>query len=255
MKIAVCMKQVPSIAGPLQIDAASHWIREADSAFETSSADINALEEALRIKDKTGAEVVAVALGAERVSVTLREALAKGADRAIHVVLPDAHGLDPRALALMLAEVLREENCDLILAGSQSDDHGHAQTGVALAECMGWPHVSMVAELVLGEGGRARARRELESGWYQWMEFALPGVLTIQSGINKPRYAGMKGMLAAKKKTIVCVNAAIPDLNSRQETEQLYLPYKTKDIRMLEGSPADQATALVDALNLRACLA
>ena len=260
MKIAVCMKQVPSIAGPLQIDAASRWIREADSAFETSSADINALEEALRIKDKTGAEVVAVALGAERVGITLKEALAKGADRAIHVVLPDAHQLDPRTVALMLADALRadtlgEGSYDLILAGSQSDDHGHAQTGVAMAECMGWPHVSMVAELVLGEGGRVRARRELESGWYQWMEFALPGVLTIQSGINKPRYAGMKGMLAAKKKTIVCVNIVAPDLSSRQEAEQLYLPYKTKDIRMLEGSPADQAAALVDALNLRACLA
>lgn len=255
MKIAVCIKQVPSTAGALQIDAASHWIREADTVFEANSADVNALEEALRIKDRSGAEVVAVSLGPDRVVEALKEALAKGADKAIHVALPDAHALDPRALAMILADTLREGGYDLILAGLQSDDHGHGQTGVALAEHLGWPHVSIVAELVLEEGGRARVRRELEGGYYQWMALALPGVLTIQSGINKPRYAGMKGMLAAKKKTIERVSTTPPDMPSRQVAEALYLPYKTKDTRMLEGSVDEQATALIDVLNLRAHLA
>lgn len=255
MKIAVCIKQVPSTVGALQIDAPSHWIREADSAFEANSADVNALEEALRIKDRTGAEVVAISLGPERVTETLKEALAKGADRAIHIALPEAHAVDPRALAMMLAHALQDGAYDLILAGLQSDDHGHGQTGVVLAECLGLPHVSIVAELVLGESGRIRVRRELEGGCYQWMALTLPGVLTIQSGINKPRYAGMKGMLAAKKKTIERVNATAPDLPSRQEAEQLYLPYKTKDTRMLEGSAEHMAAALIDALNLRARLA
>lgn len=254
MKIAVCIKQVPSTAGVLQIDAATHWIREADSTFEANSADINALEEALRIKDRTGAEVVAVSVGPDRVTETLKEALAKGADKAIHIALPEAHALDPRALARVLADTLRAGAYDLILAGLQSDDHGHGQTGVALAEWLGVPHVSIVAELVLGEHGQVRVRRELEGGYYQWMALSLPGVLTLQSGINKPRYAGMKGMLAAKKKTIERVNASVSDLASRQEAESLYLPYKTKDTRMLEGSPEVQAAQLIDALNLRAHL-
>lgn len=255
MKIAVCIKQVPSTAGALQIDAASHWIREADSPCEANSADVNALEEALRIKDRTGAEVVALSLGSDRVVETLKEALAKGADKAIHVALPGAHAMDPRAVALALADTLRDGAYDLILAGLQSDDHGHGQTGVILAECLGLPHVSIVAELALGEGGQVRVRRELEGGWYQWMALSLPCVLTIQSGINKPRYAGMKGMLAAKKKTIERVSAAVPDLASRQQAESLYLPYKTKDTRMLEGSAEVQAAQLIDALNLRAHLA
>ena len=254
MKIAVCMKQVPSTAGPLQINAASLWIQETHTVFDANSADVNALEEALRIKDRIGAEVVAVSLGPDRVTETLKEALAKGADKAVHVALPDAHAVDPRALAMMLAEVLRPAAYDLILAGLQSDDHGHGQTGVALAECLDLPHVSIVAELVLGESSRVRVRRELEGGWYQWMEFALPGVLTIQSGINKPRYAGMKGMQAARKKAIERVNATCPNLSSWQEAEQLYLPFKTKDTSMLAGAPEDTAAALIHALNLRARL-
>lgn len=255
MKIAVCIKQVPSTAGALQIDAASHWIREADSAFEANSADVNALEEALRIKDRTGAEVVAVSVGPDRVTETLKEALAKGADKAIHIALPEAHALDPRALAMVLADTLRSGAYDMVLAGLQSDDHGHGQTGVALAECLGVPHVSIVAELVLGESGQVRVRRELEGGYYQWMALSLPAMFTIQSGINKPRYAGMKGMLAAKKKTIERVNAGVPDLSSQQVAESLYVPYKTKDTRMLEGSAEAQAAALIEALNLRAHLA
>ena len=259
MKIAVCMKQVPSTSGPLQIDAASCWIREADSSFETNAADVNALEEALRIKDKTGAEVVAISLGPERVAEMLREALAKGADRAIHVVLPDAHALDPRQLARMLANTLQSDTLsankyDLILAGLQSDDHGHGQVAVALAEYLGWPHVSIVAEMLLGENGQVRVRRELEGGWFQWLELTLPGVLTIQSGINKSRYAGIKGMLATKKKTIERISAAVPEVLARQAAEQLYLPYKTKETRMLTGSPEDMAAALIDTLNLRARL-
>jgi len=255
VKIAVCIKQVPSTAGALQIDAASHWIKDTDTSFEANSADVNALEEALRIKDRTGAEVVAISVGPDRVTETLKEALAKGADRAIHVALSNAHAQDPRTLAVALADTLRAGAFDLVLAGLQSDDYGHGQTGVALAECLSMPHVSIVAELALNEVGAVRVRRELEGGWYQWMALNLPCVLTIQSGINKPRYAGMKGMLAAKKKTIERVNANVPDLSSQQVTESLYVPYKTKDTRMLQGSAEEQAAALIDALNLRAHLA
>ena len=264
MKIAVCMKQVPSTAGPLQLDAASCWIREADSAFEANAADVNALEEALRIKDKTGAEVVAISLGPDRVAEILREALAKGADRAIHVVLPDSHALDPRELARILADTLHPNTLqpdtfqanryDLVFAGLQSDDHGYGQVGVALAEYLGLPHVSIVAEMLLGENGQVRVRRELEGGWFQWMELPLPCVLTIQSGINKSRYAGIKGMLAAKKKTLERILAIVPEVIARQSAEQLYLPYKTKETRMLTGSPEDMAAALIDTLNLRARL-
>ena len=213
---------------------------------------------------RSGAEVVAISLGSDRVAEILREALAKGADRAIHVVLPDSHALDPRELARILADTLHPNTLqpdtfqanryDLVFAGLQSDDHGYGQVGVALAEYLGLPHVSIVAEMLLGENGQVRVRRELEGGWFQWMELPLPCVLTIQSGINKSRYAGIKGMLAAKKKTLERIFPTVPEVIARQSAEQLYLPYKTKETRMLTGSPEDMAAALIDTLNLRARL-
>lgn len=249
MKIAVCIKQVPSTVGSMQIDVANHWLREADTTYETNSADLNALEEALRIKDRNGAEVLAISVGPDRVVETLKESLAKGADKAIHVAVPEVHRLDPREISAILADVLRPAECDMILAGLQSDDFGHGQTGVMIASHLGLPYVSIVTELALG-GNRVRTRRELEGGWHQWVSLRLPCVLTIQSGINKPRYGGMKGMLAAKKKTIERVDVKPVNFPSRQEAESLYAPLKIKSTRMFDGETEEQASALIDALNL-----
>ncbi|MEW5787612.1 MAG: electron transfer flavoprotein subunit beta/FixA family protein [Pseudomonadota bacterium] len=253
MKIAVCLKQVPSTSAPLQLDAATRWVREAETAFETNAADNNAVEAALALRDQLGGEVIVLSLGPERATEALREALAKGADRALHLVSDQAPGLDPATVAGLLAGALAAENCDLVLCGLQSDDQGHGQTGALLAEKLGWPLASIAAALEVDGAGKARVKRELEGGWYQWLELSCPCLVTIQAGINKPRYAGMKGMLAAKKKPIAKTPVTdYPGGQTRQAMDELYFPHKTKQTRMLEGSPEDVAGQLVAALNLRA---
>jgi electron transfer flavoprotein beta subunit len=252
LKIAVCIKQVASTNGPLQMDVGAGWLREADTTFEINAADNHALEAGLAIRDRLGGEVLVVSLGSDRVTAVLRDALAKGADRAIHVVHEAAHKLDPARVAEALAEVLRDEACDLVLCGLQSDDAGHGQTGALLAECLGWPLVGIVAALDVETPKKVRARRELEAGWSQWLELPPPCVLTIQSGINKPRYAGMKGMLAAKKKPITRVEPILAgNMRNQQVIEQIYFPHRDKQTRLLEGAPVDAAAQLVAMLNLR----
>lgn len=252
MKIAVCIKQVPSTGAPLQLDGATRWLREAESSFETNAADNHALEAALTVRDRLGGEVLVISLGPERVAETLREALAKGADRAIHLVSDRAQTLDPSSIAGLLASALEGEVCDLILCGLQSDDQGHGQTGALLAEKLGWPLASIAAAMEVAADGRVRVKRELEGGMYQWLELATPCLVTIQSGINKPRYAGMKGMLAAKKKSIASQPVSVyPTALTRQSVDELYFPHRAKQTRMLEGSVDAQVLQLIAALNLR----
>ena len=210
MKIAVCTKQVPAKDAPLQITADSGaWIRETDISFEMNEPDTFALEEALRLKEKHGGEVVALSLGPERVKQTIKEALAKGADRGIHVADDKFFLLDPLGVAKTLAVAITEGKFRSHLAmGSQSDDQGFGQTGVLLAALLGLPHVTLIMQIdVAQRGARLHETQapELESGWFRWVEAPLPAVLTIQSGINKVRYASLKGIMAAKKKEIVTI--------------------------------------------------
>src|SRR6202042_2811184 len=186
MKIAVCVKQVPAKDAPLRIAADDLWIRETDIGFEMNEPDSFALEEALRLKEKHGGEVVVVSMGPERARQTIKEALAKGADRGILIADDKVFLLDPLASANSLAAVIRKEACDLLLTGLQSDDQGFGQTGVLLAELLGLPHATIIMQIEL-DGSRMRLKRELEAGWFQWIELQLPAVLSIQSGINKVR--------------------------------------------------------------------
>ena len=199
MKIAVCIKQVPAKDMPLEIAEGGVWIRETDLSFEMNEPDSYALEEALRLREKHGGEVLVISMGPERAKQTIKEALAKGADRGIHVTDDKFFLLDPLGSAKSLAAGLQKENCDLILTGLQSDDQGFGQTGVLLAELLGRPHATIIMQIEMQEG-RMRLKRELEAGWFQWVELPLPAVLSIQSGINKVRYATLKGIMAAKKK-------------------------------------------------------
>src|ERR1019366_5671380 len=203
MKIAVCIKQVPAKDAPLAITD-GNWIRETDIGFEMNEPDSYALEEALRLKEKYGGEVVVVSMGPDRVKQTIKEALAKGADRGIHITDAKAHTLDPLGAAKSLAAAIEREKPDLILTGLQSDDQGFGQTGVLLAELLGLPHATIIMQIDL-QSDRLRVKRELEAGWFQWVELALPAVPTIQSGINKVRYATLKGIMSAKKKEIVTI--------------------------------------------------
>jgi electron transfer flavoprotein beta subunit len=249
LKIGVCIKQVPARDAPLAIGEQESWIRETDIGFEMNEPDGYALEEALRLKEKHGGEVVVVSLGPERTKQTIKEALAKGADRAIHVVDASSYRLDPLASARSLAAVLKNESPDLVLTGLQSDDHGFGQTGVLLAELLGLPHSTIIMQIEVLDG-KLKLKRELEAGWFQWMEVPLPAVLSIQSGINKPRYATLKGIMAAKKKEIQSIDRLSLGLADEptQKLERIYVPQKTKQTEFLTGSAKDVAAALLEKL-------
>jgi electron transfer flavoprotein beta subunit len=249
VKIGVCVKQVPAKDAPLSILEAGAWIREADIAFETNEPDSYALEEALRLKEKQGGEVVAISMGPERAKQTIKEALAKGADRGIHVADNEFFRLDPLNSARSLAAAIRSENFDLILTGLQSDDQGFGQTGVLLAELLGRPHATIIMAIEVS-GDRLKLKRELEAGWFQWVELPLPAVLTIQSGINKPRYATLKGIMAAKKKEIVTVDRASLGVSDppSQQIERIYVPQKSKKTEFLTGQPQEVAAKLIEKL-------
>jgi electron transfer flavoprotein beta subunit len=253
VKIAVCIKQVPRKDDLLRIDATGAWVDETSLSFEANESDTYALEEALQLKEKHGGEVVAVTLGPADASKTIKEALAKGADRAVHLLDPAFERLDANATARALAAAIGPEAPDLVLTGLQSDDLGYGQTGVILAELLGLPHASIVIALESADGARLRVKRELESGWFQWVTLRLPAVVTIQSGINKPRYASLKGIMNAKKKPVEQKSAASLGLGAaalaaREERLKVYLPVKAKQTELLEGEAETVAAAVVDRL-------
>jgi electron transfer flavoprotein beta subunit len=251
VKIIVCIKQVPAKDAPLSI--VGNWIKESDIGFEMNEPDSYALEEALRLKEKHGGEVIAISMGPERVKQTIKEALAKGADRGIHISDDQFAQLDPLSSARMLAEALRKENADLILTGLQSDDHGFGQTGVLVASLLDLPHATIIMQIEVQEK-KMRLKRELEAGWFQHIECPLPAVLSIQSGINKVRYATLKGIMAAKKKEITSITRESLGVKSEptQKIEKIYVPTKTKKTEFLTGTPAEMATKLVEKLKFDA---
>jgi electron transfer flavoprotein beta subunit len=249
LKIGVCVKQVPAKDAPLAIVEGGSWIRESDIGFETNEPDGFALEEALRLKEKHQGEVIAISMGPERAKQTIKEALAKGADRGIHIADDQFYKLDPLGSARSIAAAIQNENFDLILTGLQSDDQGFGQTGVLLAELLGRPHATIIMQIEVTDG-RMKLKRELEAGWFQWVELPLPAVLSIQSGINKPRYATLKGIMTAKKKEIATVGRAslgVPDAPT-QRVERIYVPQKTKKTEFIIGQPKEIAAKLIEKL-------
>jgi electron transfer flavoprotein beta subunit len=247
MKIAVCLKQVPTRDWQPRLDEAKTWVREQDATFEMNEPDAYALEEGLRLKEKHGGEVVVCSAGPARVAQVLREALARGADRAIHITGDGftAGDNDAFTIAAALADAMKGESFDLVLTGLQSDDQGFGQTGVILAEKLGLPHATIIMD-VQAAPPALKVKRELEGGWFQWVTMPLPAVLTIQSGINQLRYATLKGIMAAKKKEIRKV--AAPAAAGGPRVTSLYFPEKGKQTQMIAGSPAEAAKTLVTRL-------
>src|SRR5882757_9184327 len=239
MKIIVLMKQVASKDAILRINKDATWIEEGDLSYEVNESDGYALEEALRLKEKHGGEVVICSMGPQRVKSVIKDGLARGADRAIHVITDNITNLSPFATASMLADAVRPEQADMILTGLQSDDNGYAQTGVIMAELLGLPHATIVIE-VDASADKLRVKRELESGWYQWYSMPLPALLTIQSGISQIRYATLKGIMASKKKEIkeITPPAEVVDRPMHQRIEKIYLPQKTKQTQLLGNGDA-----------------
>ncbi len=252
MKIIVCLKQVPRNDSVLRINDQGSWIQDRDLTYEINESDAYALEEALQLKEKHGGEVIALSLGPQRVQSVIKEALARGADRGLHLEDTLFDGLDAYGVASAIAAAAGTEKFDLLLTGLQSDDFGFAQTGVIAAELLGLPHATIVME-VQAQDGVLRVKRELESGFFQWVSLPSPAVLTIQSGINTLRYATLKGIMASKRKEIRKLDAATlglssEDLAPRQKIVRVHFPQKTKQTQLIEGSPSEAAAKLLDKL-------
>jgi len=232
MKIAVLVKQVVGSESALEISQDQKWIDNSNATFVMNPPDNYAIEEAMLIKEKVGAgEVVIVSMGPQRVQKVIREGLSKGADRGIHIETESLNEIDPLYTSKVLAETLRDENFDLILSGLQSDDSGMGQTGVLLGELLNMSTATLAIETDIDQN-KIRVKRELESGWFQWVELEFPASISIQSGINQPRYPSLKGIMGAKKKEIKVIPA--PQVGKRQSISEIFVPKKSKETEFIE---------------------
>jgi len=250
MKLCVLVKQVPGSESALRIASSNTWIEDTAALFEMNESDNYALEEALQIKEALGndPEVVVVSMGPERVQKVIREALAKGADRGIHINEITEIISDPFATAQVFANVIKDENFDLIFTGLQSDDVGSGHTGVILGELLGMATATLVMATEVQEGP-IKVKRELESGWFQWVSMPTPASITIQSGINQPRYPSLKGIMGAKKKEIKVVDqTTITAPEKQQSFANIYLPAAEKKTEMIEGNLDQMVSKLVEVL-------
>ncbi|MBC8311805.1 MAG: electron transfer flavoprotein subunit beta/FixA family protein [Candidatus Marinimicrobia bacterium] len=248
MKICVLMKQVPDKDAALKIDATSLGIDTSDLTFVTNESDSYALEEALLLKEAHGGEVVACTLGADSSLQVVKDALSKGADRGLFLRDDAFNDLDILSLSKVFGAALKDENFDLIFSGLQSDDVGNGQLGLLIAEHLNTSHASLVMETEMVGDSAIKAKRELESGWFQWTELDFPASLTIQSGINTPRYASLRGIMMMKKKTIDTKSAEDLGLSltSKTSTTKMYIPEKTKETVYVDGTTDEIVSKLVD---------
>ena len=251
MKIIVAIKQVPERDAQVRINSSGKWIEESSLQYALNESDAYALEEALQLKEKHGGEVIVVSAGPERVGQTIREALAKGADRAIHIDCDDLGNRDALGVARLLAAAVKPENPDLVLTGLQSEDLGLGQTGVIVAELLNLPHASLILHVEKTDTGLT-VKRELEEGWFQSIELPTPAVLTIQSGGNKIRYATLMGIKRAKTKEVrpIAASSLAADAGAVVVLDKISLPTKKKSTQMLAGTPKEAAAALVEKLRL-----
>lgn len=234
MKILVAIKQVPVRDSQIAVDEAARWIDESSLEYEINEPDAYALEEALQLRDQHGGEVIALCAGPERATSTIREALAKGADRAIHIEVEDLSSWDTLSVGRLLAAAARAESPDLVLTGLQSEDLGAGQVGVVVAELLGLPHATIIMQVEINAGA-LRVKRELEDGWFQHVSMPLPAVLTIQSGIKPLRYATLMGIKKAKTKEVKALTPADlgVTLQPSYEVVSLTLPQRSKQTQIV----------------------
>ena len=232
MKIAVLVKQVVGSESSLEISQDQKWIDDSNATFVMNPPDNYAIEEAMLIKEKVGVgEVVIVSMGPQRVQKVIREGLSKGADRGIHIETESLKEIDPLYTSKVLAETLSGESFDLILSGLQSDDSGMGQTGVLLGELLNMSTATLAIETDIDKN-KIRVKRELEAGWFQWVELKSPSSISIQSGINQPRYPSLKGIMSAKKKEIKVVPAS--HIEKKQNVSEIFVPKKSKETEFIE---------------------
>jgi electron transfer flavoprotein beta subunit len=253
MKTLVLVKQVPNTDSPFRLNSAGTWVDEGNLTFGLNDYDRYALEEALRLKDAGKVtEVVVLTVGPERAATALRTCLATGADRAIHVKDGALDGAEPLALARVIAAAIKDEGFKLVFAGLQADDDNYTQLPGLVARLMGRPCATAVVKVELGEGV-VKVERELENQRVQVVEMTLPAVVAVQTGMNEPRYASLKGIMAAKKKEIRTVGLGDLGLDpgqvggkaARMKTVRLAPPPKGKGAEILTGTADEVARELV----------
>ena len=249
MKIAVLVKQVPGSETALPILGNHNWIDEEQVSFVMNPPDNFAIEEALLIKERAGdGEVVVVSMGPARVQKVIREGLAKGADRGIHLEEDGQIETDPLSIAKSISSILKEENFDLVLTGLQSDDTGMGQTGVLIGEMLGMSTGTLAMETDV-QDNVIRVKRELESGWFQWVKFPLPASISIQSGLNTPRYPSLRGIMGAKKKEIKVISPSDHQTGSiSQSIDKVFVPQTSKQTEIIEGDADSAVIRIVEIL-------
>jgi len=246
MKICVLVKQVPDKNDEIKLDQSQQAVDKNNFNFITNESDNYAVEEALLIKEKIGGEVVVCTFGDESSIQVVKDALSKGADRGIFIENNSNEDYDILNISKIFKSVFNEENFDLILSGLQSDDIGNGQLGVLMAEHLNMSHGSLVMQTESSDNTKIKVKRELENGWFQWSELELPASLTIQSGINKPRYASLRGIMMMKKKPIKSVKLSEIDTNAEkiENLKSMYIPQKTKETVRVDGTPDEIAEKL-----------
>jgi electron transfer flavoprotein beta subunit len=259
LDIIVCVKHVPETAeAELKIDGTGKAIDKTGLVFDINEWDDYALEEAVRIKEKQGGTVTAITIGADDSDSTLRKCLARGADKAIRLTDPKFNDSDGYAIAKILHSVIKNLTYNLVLTGMQAGDDGNAVVGPALAEMLKIPHVTMVKKLELGTG-TAKANRELEGGLEEQVEVKTPALLSVQTGINEPRYVSIMGIRKAMQKEIKLMTLADTGLTENDvgpagswtRTEKMYVPPVEKQAEFLKGTPEEVATKVTEILRAK----
>ncbi|PLX40044.1 MAG: electron transfer flavoprotein subunit beta [Deltaproteobacteria bacterium] len=244
MKIAVFVKHVPDVAeADLEVAADGRTLKGAGLPFEMNEWDRFALEEAVLIKDEVGGDLTAFLIGDEAAEESLRRCLAVGADRAVRLWDEALSGANPFEIAAAMRGAVGDDNYDLILCGAQSSDYGYGMGGPLLAEALGINSVALVNKMKV-EGSKVLVTRELEGGWGEEVEVNLPAVISIQTGINEPRYVSILGIKKARKKPIDVLDGAGVDLSSeggKLVVESLQAPPLGEGAEFLEGSPEEVA--------------
>tara|TARA_B100001094_G_C18189940_1_gene806439 strand:- start:2747 stop:3508 length:762 start_codon:yes stop_codon:yes gene_type:complete len=246
MKICVLIKQVASEDSVLNLNSDKKTLNEDGLNLVSNEPDTYGLEEALQIKEKTNGEVVVCTVGSESSRQVIKDALAKGAERGIFISDSSIEQNDPLSISKAITNAIKEENFDLILSGLQSNDNGHAQVGLLVAELLDTSHASLVMGTEIINDNTIKVKQELENGWFQWSELDLPASLTIQSGINTPRYATLKGIMSVKSKTVDDADSSTIETNFNLSDR--FIPQKTKETIKIEGSTDEVVEELMDVL-------
>ncbi len=255
MKIVVTVKQVALLDEEFELLEDRPGVDPDAIEWDLNEWDNFSVEEALQLREAAGeGEVVAISVGGEEAEEGLRACLAKGADRAVRIWDGALEGADPLAVARVLAAALERESPDLVLCGVQSSDGVHSATGVALAEHLGLARVAVVKALDYDAGaGAATVERELEGGLVELLRVRLPALLTIQTGINEPRYATLRAIKQAKEKPLDVVglgelglDSGVVEAAAGSRVRQVAHPDTGEGAEMLDGSPSELAARIAE---------